>query len=98
MPNFMACQYGTWPYVAKPSCGAYSTGEHVSYLQAVLMCKVGDSDFSPSHPITSVYDGRTFNGVLAVQRWYNASGWNLPEDGYCSQSMWSIFDNLAVRF
>lgn len=97
MSGLAQCNYGNWPYTGKPSCGAWSSGPWVEYLQAVLMCRVGDTDFSPSN-LTQSYDGRTFNGVLAVQHWYNAYGWNLPEDGYMSQQMWNIFDQLAVHY
>lgn len=89
-----ACQWDSWPFVAKPNCGAFSSGSHVGYLQGVLKCKVGDTDWNPPNPPIAPpywFDGATFNGVKAVQAWFGR-----PITGYMDQATWNIIDYLAV--
>jgi len=78
-------KFSLWPLANKPAVKEGDTGDAVKYLQSVLVFRA-----SQWVPIDGVFDIRTENGVINVQRLFG-----LAVDGWVGQKTWEAIDYLA---
>lgn len=95
LPRFdpAACAFGIYPTQAKPTLRFGARNNTVGYLQAVLVCRSGQSIPIAPLPGPWYFGAQTRTAVRNFQAF-----WGLTVDGVVGPQTWGVIDWAAAGF